>query len=200
MNGAVADESRVALRSAALLRRDSLALADSLLWSSLIQAQALELPQYLASRSVALYSPVQNEVDTGTIQRHALDNDKRVFYPKTSKLDWPGFYQIFSPTDLTCGRFAIPEPLEVHPLSVADEENLIVFVPGVVFDHCGNRLGRGGGWYDRKLAQLNDYGVFVGLAYEFQVVENLAAEKWDRKVHFVITEKRVIDCGVRPLV
>jgi 5-formyltetrahydrofolate cyclo-ligase len=42
--------------------------------------------------------------------------------------------------------------------------------------------------------------VFVGLAYEFQVVAKLAAEKWDRKVHFVITEKRVIDCGVRPLV
>jgi len=198
MTGAVADESRVALRSAALSRRASMTPADSFLWSSLIQARALELPQYLASRSVALYSPVQNEVDTKAIQRQALDNNKRVFYPKTSKLDGPGFYQIFSPTDLTGGRFAIPEPLEVHPLSAADEENLIVFVPGVVFDRCGNRLGRGGGWYDRKLAQLNNCGVFVGLAYEFQVVEKLASEKWDRKVHFVITEKSVIDCGVRP--
>jgi 5-formyltetrahydrofolate cyclo-ligase len=198
MDGAVVDESRGVLRSVALSRRNSLAPADCFSWSGLIQAQALELPQYLASRSVALYSPVQNEVDTGVIQRHALDNDKRVFYPKTSKLEGPGFYQIFSPTELARGRFGVPEPLEVHPLSTADEERLVVFVPGVVFDHCGNRLGRGGGWYDRRLAQLSNHGVFVGLAYEFQIVEELAAEKWDRKVHFIITEKRVIDCGVRP--
>jgi 5-formyltetrahydrofolate cyclo-ligase len=83
-------------------------------------------------------------------------------------------------------------------LSAADKDVLVVFVPGVVFDLCGNRLGRGGGWYDRILAQLNR-GVFVGLAYDFQVVEKLAAEEWDRKVHFVITENRVIDCGVRTL-
>ena len=188
------------MRSAVLSRRDSLAPADSLRWSSLIQAQALELPQYLAARSVGLYSPVQNEVDTGVIQTHGLGNNKKVFYPKTSKVDGPGFYRIFSPTELVRGRFPVPEPCEVHPLSAADEEDLVVFVPGVVFDRYGNRLGRGGGWYDRNLAPLNDYGVFVGLAYEFQVVQNLAAEKWDCKVHFVITEKRVIDCGVRPMV
>jgi 5-formyltetrahydrofolate cyclo-ligase len=198
MNGAVAEESRVALRSAALSRRDSLAPADSFLWSGLIQAQALDLQQYLASRSVALYSPVRNEVDTGAILAHALDNDKKVFYPRTSNTDGPGFYRVFSPTELTRGRFGIPEPLELHPLSAADKDGLVVFVPGVVFDLCGNRLGRGGGWYDRILAQLNR-GVFVGLAYDFQVVQKLAAEEWDRKVHFVITENRVIDCGVRTL-
>ena len=198
MDGAVADESRVFLRKAALSRRDSLAPADCFSWSGLIQAQALELPQYLASRSVALYSPVPNEVDTGAIETHALEHEKKVFYPKTTRADGPRFYRIFSPTDLTRGHYGIPEPPEVHPLSAPDKADLVVFVPGVVFDRRGNRLGRGGGWYDRMLAHLDNHGVFVGLAYEIQVVEKLAAEKWDRKVHFVITEKRVIDCGVRP--
>jgi 5-formyltetrahydrofolate cyclo-ligase len=84
-------------------------------------------------------------------------------------------------------------------LSAADEIGLVAFIPGVLFDHCGNRLGRGGGWYDRALARLSGRGgVFIGLAYEFQVMEKLAAEKWDRQVHMIITEKRVIDCGVKP--
>jgi 5-formyltetrahydrofolate cyclo-ligase len=55
-------------------------------------------------------------------------------------------------------------------------------------------LGRGGGWYDRLLARLS--GIFIGLAYEFQLVKKLPAEKWDRKVHYIITENRVIDCGI----
>ena len=198
MHGAVTDESRGALRNAALSRRDSLAPADCFSWSGLIQAQALALPQYLVSRSVALYTPVQNEVHTNKILEHALTNGRNIYYPKMGEMDESGLYRIASPADLAIGRFGIAEPDGAYPLSEMDRENLIVFVPGLVFDRCGNRLGRGGGWYDRLLARLNDQGVIVGLAYEFQVVEKLAAEKWDRKVHFVITEKRVIDCGVGP--
>jgi 5-formyltetrahydrofolate cyclo-ligase len=198
MNGAVADETRKALRVAALSRRDALTPAESHSWSGMIQAQALELPHYLAARSVALYSAIRNEVDTCAIVIHALASAKKVFFPKTSTADGPGFFQIFSLAELKPGRFGIPEPPEFHPLSAADEIGLVVFMPGVLFDHCGNRLGRGGGWYDRALTRLSVRGVFIGLAYEFQVIEKLAAEKWDRQVHMIITEKRVIDCGVKP--
>ena len=71
MQGAVTDETRGALRSATLSRRISLSQADWFLWGGLIQTKALELPQYLASRSVALYSPVHKEVGTNKILEHA---------------------------------------------------------------------------------------------------------------------------------
>ena len=106
-------------------------------------------------------------------------------------------FQISSPTELRAERSKIPEPLGVNALSLEGEgnlQNLIVFVPGVAFDLRGHRLGRGSGWYDRILAPLKDQGIFVGLAYDFQVVDQLATETWDQQVHYVITEKRIIDC------
>jgi len=73
-----------------------------------------------------------------------------------------------------------------------------VFVPGVVFDVHGNRLGRGGGVYDRLLAQCNNGKWLIGLAYEFQVVEAVPAEPWDRSMGYVITESRIIECSMNP--
>jgi 5-formyltetrahydrofolate cyclo-ligase len=76
-----------------------------------------------------------------------------------------------------------------------DEKELVVFVPGVVFDLQGHRLGRGRGWYDQLLNRLRPGAIFVGLAYEFQVVEEVPTQPWDEPVHYVITEKRLINCG-----
>jgi 5-formyltetrahydrofolate cyclo-ligase len=48
------------------------------------------------------------------------------------------------------------------------------------------------------LTRLDNQGIVVGLAYEVQIVAEMTAEEWDRKVHYIITENRVIDCGVLP--
>ena len=193
MCGAIADENRNALRSAALSRRAALDHAEASHWSGMIQAQALKLPDYLAAHSIALYSPIQNEVDTHELLEHALAMGKDVFYPRMITTKPPWLYRVLSPVHLAGGKFDVLEPSSCPPMAEAEQESLVVFVPGVVFDRCGNRLGRGGGWYDRLLARLS--GIFIGLAYEFQLVEKLAAETWDRKVHYIITEKRVIDCA-----
>jgi 5-formyltetrahydrofolate cyclo-ligase len=163
----------------------------------LIQARALELSSYHSSRAIALYRPIQNEVDTAAMLEHALGAKKRVFYPRTSG-DSFEFGQVASAADFIVGRFGILEPAGASPLSVLDKEELVVFVPGVVFDCSGNRLGRGKGWYDRMLGHLGDHCPIVGLAYEFQIVNAMPAEPWDRQVHLIVTEKRTIDCGVKP--
>jgi 5-formyltetrahydrofolate cyclo-ligase len=83
-------------------------------------------------------------------------------------------------------------------LAKNDEEGLIVFVPGLAFDLHGNRLGRGKGWYDRALASLGGQARFIALAFEFQIVDEVPTDSWDRKVHHIITERRIIDCGDLP--
>jgi 5-formyltetrahydrofolate cyclo-ligase len=172
--------------------------ADCFAWSQSIQHRAIALSCYRDARSVVLYSPVQNEVDSRAILDDALASGKKVFYPKLVKNGVPGFARVFSAANLVSGRFGILEPVGSDALTPSDRDGLIVFVPGVLFDRCGNRLGRGGGWYDRALDELGSQGVFVGLAYEAQIVDRLAAESWDRKVHFIVTENELIDCGMAP--
>jgi 5-formyltetrahydrofolate cyclo-ligase len=154
------------------------------------------LPQYLAAKAVALYSPIENEVDTAAILADALERKKQVLYPRIGDEDRPRFFEIFSPLELCPGRFGILEPAGANYASPTLLENLLVFVPGVAFDRRGHRLGRGGGWYDRLMKRWKNQALFVGLAYEFQLVEQVATAKWDQDVHYVITEKRVIDCGI----
>jgi len=191
-------ESRDKLRRATVSHRRALAQADCLAWSHSIQARAIALSHYRAAPYVALYSPVENEVATQVILDDALSSGKMVFYPKLNSSGSSDFARVRSVDDFIDGGFGIPEPAGADSIPLGESDNLIVFVPGVLFDRCGNRLGRGRGWYDRVLSKLGSHGVFVGLAYEFQLVDGLAAKSWDQRVHFIITEKTVIDCGSMP--
>jgi 5-formyltetrahydrofolate cyclo-ligase len=193
------EENRDVLRRAAMSRRCSLSRANCRSWSHSIQSKALELPQYLAACSVALYSPVQNEVETEAIREDALTAGKQVFFPKLNQRDSAEFAQVTSKDELAIGRFGIAEPVGTNGLALADGARVVVFIPGVLFDDRGHRLGRGGGWYDRALAQFGNRGFFVGLAYEVQIVDRLPEQSWDQRVHYVITENRLIDCGMRAL-
>ncbi len=197
MQRALLEETRNDLRREMSKRRSTLSPTTCLSWSGAIQAKVLELPQYLASRSIALYCAMRNEVETWAIMHHALGQKKKVFCPRSSADHPPVFVQVFSKSNLP-GSLRGAEPQDGVRLTPEDCNGAMVIVPGVVFDIRGNRLGRGGGWYDRALAWFENRGVFVGLAYEFQVVDRVPDEAWDKRVHYVVTESRVIDCGVMP--
>ncbi|HEY7554273.1 MAG TPA: 5-formyltetrahydrofolate cyclo-ligase [Candidatus Binatia bacterium] len=190
----VNEEKKRALREALLSRRKALPKHECLLWGRAIQTRALQLPAYAASHSVALYSPAQNEVGTDDILNRALIDGRKVFYPRTGTDGAGLFIRAIASDDLCAGRHGILEPSGTEGLSDRDRQDLVVFVPGVAFDAAGNRLGRGKGWYDRILAKLGDKPKLVALAYDFQVVEEVPTEAWDRKVHFIVTETKLIVC------
>jgi 5-formyltetrahydrofolate cyclo-ligase len=198
MRRAVSEIHRRSLRAAVAGRRRALAQVDCCLWSGSIQAAAIDVVAYRNAHAVVLYSPVQNEVDTAAILSHALGSNKRVFYPKLSIERATGFARIRSRSELVPGPHGILEPAGHELLAPVAGEKLIVFLPGLLFDRQGNRLGRGGGWYDRALRELDNRGFYVGLAYEFQLVDSLPAECWDQRVHLIITEKSRVDCGRAP--
>ena len=198
MQGAIMQESRDSLRQAALSQRRSLALADCLAWSRVIQQRAIGLPQFQNASAVVLYSPIQNEVATDLLLRHALAAGQKVYLPKLAEDGADGFARIHTSSDLIKGRLGFLEPTGQEFLLPADDQRLIVFVPGVLFDRHGHRLGRGGGWYDRVLSRFRHRSVFVGLAYDCQIVDQLGAESWDQRVHLIVSESSVIDCGSMP--
>jgi 5-formyltetrahydrofolate cyclo-ligase len=191
-------EKKHSLRAAALAQRSLLSRSESLARSRLIQARVLQFPPYLLSRSVALYNPIQNEVETGAIRDHALVTGKNVFFPRFGPEDSLELIKIGSATEFSPGRFGILEPTGEGRLAGRDQEELVVFVPGVAFDLRGNRLGRGKGWYDRLIKELGE-ATLVAIAYDFQIVDEVPAEEWDQRVHYVITERSVVDCRSMPV-
>jgi 5-formyltetrahydrofolate cyclo-ligase len=189
------EEKKLNLRESVLSQRNALTKHDCLTRSRTIETRALHLPPYSAARSIALYSPARNEVGTEEILRNSISGGRTIFYPRTDADGAGEFIRVASSDDLRIGRYGIFEPTGMERLSAGDQESLMMFVPGVAFDAMGNRLGRGNGWYDRVLAILNDKAVLVGLAYDFQIVEEVPTEMWDRRVHYIVTETRLINCG-----
>jgi 5-formyltetrahydrofolate cyclo-ligase len=191
-------ETKDKLRAIALLQRDSFSTAEIALWSRLIQERVLRFPLYLISWSVALYSPIGNEVATDEIRDHALKAGKKLFYPKLGKGENLALVRVESVKEFKPGRFGILEPKGDKTMTKEEHPGLVVFVPGLAFDLQGHRLGRGRGWYDRVLSLLGEGSKVVALAYEFQIVKELPAERWDQKIHHIVTEKGIIDCGDIP--
>ncbi|MGH7824291.1 MAG: 5-formyltetrahydrofolate cyclo-ligase [Candidatus Binatia bacterium] len=188
-------EKKAALRAAALSQRNSLSQAQALASSQLIQARALRFPRYIEAHSAALYSPIQNEVGTQEIREHGLKQGKFVFYPRLGRDGAAELVEVKSVGELRAGRCGIFEPSKGRVFSDQEIDGLIVFVPGLAFDLRGNRVGRGMGWYDRLLARICGGATSVALAYDFQVVNDVPADPWDRKVQYIITESRIIDCS-----
>jgi 5-formyltetrahydrofolate cyclo-ligase len=187
-------DTKANIRARAASRRDALSGSDRELKSRLIQDRALGFPLYVDAPAVALYSAASNEVGTEAIREHAFATGKQLFFPR---LDPNGGFQwvrLQGREQLSIGRYGILEPAGDEILAPATAGALVVFVPGLAFDLRGNRLGRGQGWYDRALAALANAARTVALAYEFQIVDCIPTDIWDRRVEYIISEERVVDC------
>jgi 5-formyltetrahydrofolate cyclo-ligase len=174
--------------------RDALPGEQARALSHSIQTSALELECYRCAAAVLLYAAVGNEVATNLIFDDARSAGRAVFYPVADpaahRLD---FRAVLSRDDLRPGHFGIPEPGDGHRFEPRHDAPAVVFVPGLALSLSGQRLGRGGGFYDRFLASTGPGVTAVGLAYSFQVLESLPQEPWDRRLAYVVTERAVHD-------
>jgi 5-formyltetrahydrofolate cyclo-ligase len=105
---------------------------------------------------------------------------------KTNKIH---LHQITDLNELQIGKFNIKEPCTHHKVIPQKDVDLII-TPGIAFDKKGHRIGYGKGYFDRLFKTSNAYK--IALAYDFQIIENVPAEKHDKKVDMIITEKRTI--------
>jgi len=146
---------------------------------------------YKKSQKVAFYFAKDKEVSLEYLIGKAFLEDKKVYLPKTwLKEKTLTFHQIFSFSDLRPGPFGLLEPPFENP-KLKPENFEIIFVPGVAFDLKKGRIGYGGGFYDKILKKTKAFK--IGVAFSFQIFENLPLEKHDQKVDIIITEKRIIN-------
>lgn len=156
--------------------------------SKLIGEQLKHLSEYKDAHSVLFYVSTPEEVHTHELIKEALAEGKLVYVPKI--LDEQMFIcPLYDFEELVLGEYGILEP----GANAGSEEFIrfdVIVVPGVGFDHHGNRLGRGKGFYDRLLKETKGYK--VGLAFEEQLVPELPTQAHDIPMDTLITDQNLL--------
>ena len=160
--------------------------------SRLIARQLWRLPGLARARRIGCYLPVNGEVDCRFIIEAAWQRGREVMLPVLR-----GHRLRFAPwrpeTITRANRFGISEPACPRRDEVDGRKLDVVVMPLLAFDRQGNRLGMGGGYYDRSFAfrlhrQRWRKPRLIGIAWQFQQVDALAARAWDVPLDAVITE------------
>jgi len=178
------------IRRRLLQQRRSLQVSELASLGLDARQKLLALEEYVSARTVALYAPVHNEVDTWEIFSQALSAGKTVVFPAVTSAGLE-FRSVAGKEELVPGSFGIFEPLAGCRLY--DPADIDFFlVPGVAFDLCCRRVGYGKGYYDRALHQLEGSGRLAGFCYDFQILEEIPVSSHDVQMDLVITDRRVI--------
>lgn len=182
------------LRRYILRLRDRQTSAEIEQKSEDITDQVVQLHEYVRARGIACYVNKDSEVNTRHLIRNALDREKRVLVPVIKKGEIELFFSELKDlgSDLAPGNFGIlePKPEAVRPVSLDEVD--IIFVPGIVWDRDGYRLGWGRGYFDRAIKRLPSHVRSAGLAFNMQLINKVPRDQFDVPVNLVVTESRVI--------
>ena len=140
----------------------------------------------ILGKTIGGYYPYNYEVDVIKILNEFEKHNYQISLPKIKKNSQMDFFNWSSKDPLSVNKFGIPEPVsnkKVYPN--------ILLVPLVAFDKNNNRIGYGGGFYDRYIEKIRKRKnvVTIGFAYSFQKVKKIPTNNYDIKLDFIITNK-----------
>ncbi|MBZ2193149.1 5-formyltetrahydrofolate cyclo-ligase [Pseudoalteromonas arctica] len=155
--------------------------------------QHLKSEKTTNSKHIAIYLSNDGELDTSLLIKELWSLNHTVYLPIIHPFNGANllFQRYEKNSPMRANRYGILEPKlncsQIYPLPVLD----YLLMPLVAFDKQGNRLGMGGGFYDRTLARLHEQNwqkpQLIGLAHECQKVEALPIESWDVPLKTIIT-------------
>lgn len=184
-------DAKTTLRSQAKNARRNMSPEDREIASLVIAESVIRESFFRRTRFIASYLPTADEVNTWPLIERAWRMKKRIFAPVVEKNQSLRFREIGPNCEFRTNRFGIQEPASGE--FVAANRLDIVFTPLVAFDAQCNRIGMGGGYYDRTFAFQKSRGAFIkpklaGLAFECQRVEQITASPWDIQLFQIFTE------------
>ena len=142
------------------------------------------------------YNSKHKEVNLGLAANYSINNSDVVIFPcVNNQSKMIESYMINSlKEDFVQGSFGIIEPINEKCKKINPRDIDLIFIPGIVFDLHGNRIGYGKGFYDKFLKSLDC--LKVGVAYQSQIVDNLnfLISDFDIKMDYIITEKGMVNC------
>jgi 5-formyltetrahydrofolate cyclo-ligase len=169
--------------------RQSLSPGEVLSASEKVKKRLLAQPLVEMSRTVCVYASTGKEIRTGELMEELLAAGKKVCVP-----DWEGWrsgsgmrlIRINQVAELLTEGRIVPQPGTIEGRIVLTEEVDLFLVPGLAFDERGNRLGMGGGYFDRLLSGASPKASLIGLAHDFQVLPEIPREAHDIPMTAVI--------------
>ena len=153
-------------------------------------AQTLE--QWQGAKNIAIYLDADGELGTQAIIQAALAQNKEIYLPVIGPKRTLAFAHWVTDQPLVGNALGISEP-DPNATRCSIQGLDILFTPLVAWDKYGNRLGMGGGYYDRVLSGVTGPAL-IGLAHSEQEVKNVPSEHWDVILDAVITEQGIYHC------
>jgi 5-formyltetrahydrofolate cyclo-ligase len=140
-------------------------------------------------KDIGGYFPVNYEADDLDILKEFNKKNYQISLPVIKKNFEMDFYKWSFNNPLKINKYGIPEPEKIK-LTYPD----VILVPLIAFDKKLNRLGYGGGYYDRLIQKLSEKKKIlkIGLALSFQKINNVPINKYDKKLDYIVTDKYII--------
>lgn len=183
---------KIKIREEVIKKRNYLSLEIKKNYDELIFKQLINSDIYNKAKKIFTYVSFGSEVDTKKFIKYALNDNKEIYVPKTDKVNKKMIaIKINSLNNMSVDNWGILEPKSVEKNKIGREFDLII-MPGVAFDRFGNRIGYGGGYYDKYVSQIKDISNRISLAYDFQLVKSIESESHDIKVNGIITNDEFI--------
>jgi 5-formyltetrahydrofolate cyclo-ligase len=185
------NDTNAKLRSAALEARRSLTENDRRNASSKICERIIHSHEFMSARLIACYLPTSDEVDPTAVIQRAWCANKRVFVPVIDTHGTMNFCEVTPDTVITRNHYGIWEPVSGM---FANTRSLdIVVTPLAAFDIHNNRIGMGGGYYDRCFRFLRNRRKWlrpklIGAAFACQEAKNITPNSWDVPLYRVVTD------------
>lgn len=178
-------ETKKVIRNCIIKKRSCLSNEEWAEKSVEVLGKLMHHPLYEKAETIYCYVSYQREVDTWPFLAYSIALGKKVAVPKVLGSEMEFFY-IDSLEELEPGFHGIYEPVTSKK---ANEEEVLMIMPIVAFDCENHRLGYGGGYYDRYL-EKHPLHTKIGIAFDFQQVEEIPAESFDIKPNLIITDKK----------
>jgi 5-formyltetrahydrofolate cyclo-ligase len=190
-------EMKHSLKQQILQKRKSLSGDEIKEKSGKIRQNLYSLPEFQKSKNIMFYVSVNNEVDTHEIIKDLLSKkDKTIIIPYMIKNNpLMQLSELKNLNELEPKTFGILEPKKLYVREFNPDKLDLAVIPGIVFDKSGHRIGYGYGYFDRFLKTLKNKTKKIGLAFDFQVVDEVPKEGHDVPVDIVVSENFIRTCS-----
>ena len=185
-------EQKKSMRKEMRAKRSSMSKEERDIASHNIISRLIESSIYQESNTIMAYASMPEEIQLNELFDHAFKHDKTLAIPLI--IGRGTMRPVFLPTieDLEVGDFGIMTVRQDKRQFVEFSDIDCIIVPGAAFDRSGNRLGLGGGYYDRFLKNVPN-AKRVALAFDYQLLDVIPAEPHDAQVDIIITESETLN-------